>query len=864
MKKRGFTLIEVLVTLVILSIIALLVTPSIINVINNYRLQAYNEQKALILEHANDWSAANISSISTNEGAITYVNLSSLIDGGYIEGDQITNPLDGSAMNGCIVITYSAGKYTTDYSDLSCDDLKSSYLPTFNVVGIDDPVNLIDTVEVNDTYNLSNISVTAVAHDNTTLTVTGPVIFSNDVEVNSISTATVGATYNIVYTAYDEKLDLTNTATIHLSVVDTEGPSINIDNFPGDFIYDRYVTDSSFTLPIPTITDNSCGVDGNDTSVNDCVHTLVYTKTGSFNYNIIGTYPITYTATDSSGNVSVLVFYVRFIRIPALVLTGYSVNATNAYNTTAQVNSTFAIPVGKVTDSIAGTVITATTDVSSIDTSTIGATHLITYTAHMQNSTAVTTATLNVSIIDTIAPVITVNGSSTYDDAVNVEYQSTFNTPTAVVTDNSCGVSGTDTSVNGCSNTLTYNVSGSVDPNTPGYYDLTYTATDSSNNTKTLVITYHVQDNNYPILNVNGHTANYTVYVEVGSTFTAPTSVSATYNGSSINYTVSGSVDSTTLGTYHLTYTTTASNNNTTTLVLTVIVRDTTAPTLSLDGNTSNYTVSTEIYAGQNWVFNPTIVTTDNNTKVTPTVALSSGSYDSSVAGTYSVTYTATDGSNNTKSITATIVISPITNINSIVNGNGITCGGTASGYSNCHPSGQSSKGGCHECTTSLHPLATTSWQALVTVQQTYDSYRNFYGVIQFRVLSYTATTTTIQYRYGFYMVGTKSYWDENDRWSYLNVNGSDIFNTTTYAMRNEANMFTKTSPGTFATPWPPYLSAGSSVCSKTLSWSTSTISRCMTTATYTNGSLVSFTAGLRMLQTEYTYIGYIAIPYSY
>ncbi len=192
------------------------------------------------------------------------------------------------------------------------------------------------------------------------------------------------------------------------------------------------------------------------------------------------------------------------------------------------------------------------------------------------------TFTVTVHVLDNVAPVITLNGSST----VYVEYGNVYSESNATATDNY------DSSV-------TVSKSGTVNNSTLGTYTITYTASDSSGNAAASVTrTVIVRDTTKPVITLTGSS---TVYVEFGDNYSEQGATwTDAYDGSG-SATVSGSVNVGTLGTYTRTYTYTDSSGNVANSVTrTVIVHDTTAPTVTGDltytTNLLSVTTATDIY----------------------------------------------------------------------------------------------------------------------------------------------------------------------------------------------------------------------------------------------------------------------------
>ena len=177
---------------------------------------------------------------------------------------------------------------------------------------------------------------------------------------------------------------------------------------------------------------------------------------GTVNTNIVGTYTITYTATDVSGNTATATRTVTVVDTTAPVIT-----VTNGIDTVER-GSTWT-DAGATTDG--GEFVTVS---GTVNTNILG-TYAITYTA-TDVSGNVGTVTRTVTVVDTTAPVITV-------------------------------ISGTDTVAQGSTWTDAgatadggelVTVSGTVNTNILGTYMITYTATDASGNVGTATRTVTV------------------------------------------------------------------------------------------------------------------------------------------------------------------------------------------------------------------------------------------------------------------------------------------------------------------------------------------------------------------------------------
>ncbi len=93
MKKNGFTLVELLAVIVILSVIAILVTPVILGIISQSRSDVSDIQSEAIERAARHYVDANAYSLDgtcKTESGCT-ITIAELKDGGYLEEKQINN-----------------------------------------------------------------------------------------------------------------------------------------------------------------------------------------------------------------------------------------------------------------------------------------------------------------------------------------------------------------------------------------------------------------------------------------------------------------------------------------------------------------------------------------------------------------------------------------------------------------------------------------------------------------------------------------------------------------------------------------------------------------------------------------------------
>lgn len=206
---------------------------------------------------------------------------------------------------------------------------------------------------------------------------------------------------------------------------------------------------------------------------------------------------------------------------------------------------------------------------------------------------------------------------------------------------------------------LTVKISGIVDSSIIGFYDILYTATDSSNNTNTVTRTVIVKDITPPVLTLNGSsliTINHNdSYVELGAK--AIDDIDGEVEVIAI-----GVVDNSTVGSYKIVYTASDSSNNTNNVTRTIRVIDNTPPVITLNGNSL-------ITVNQNEKYDELGATATDETDGVVTVMVA-GVVNTSKIGNYEIAYTATDSANNTQTATRTISVIDVTPPILTLNGN--------------------------------------------------------------------------------------------------------------------------------------------------------------------------------------------------
>ena len=288
-------------------------------------------------------------------------------------------------------------------------------------------------------------------------------------DANGTVNSQVPGIYLITYTYTDSSGNPAVPVTRTIEVVDTTPPVISL-------IGDQNVTHLASTTYIDQGAKWNDIVDGNGSA----------DANGTVDHNTPGIYQITYSATDTAGNEAEPV--VRTIQVvdsqaPVITLIGDS-------NITHEAGPEYVDAGAKWNDSVDGN---GTADANGTVNSQVPGIYQITYTYTDSSGNPAVPVTRTIEVVDTTPPVISLIG----DQNVTHLASTTYNDQGAQWNDIVDG--------NG-----TADANGTVDHNTPGIYQITYSATDTAGNeAEPVVRTIQVVDSQAPVITLTGRQQYY-------------------------------------------------------------------------------------------------------------------------------------------------------------------------------------------------------------------------------------------------------------------------------------------------------------------------------------------------------------------
>ena len=335
--------------------------------------------------------------------------------------------------------------------------------------------------------------------------------------------------------------------------------------------------------------------------------------------SVVGVYTLTYNVTDTNGNVALEVTRIVNVvdtTVPVITL-------TDEATVTIEVGSTYTDAGATALDNYDGDLTSSIVEVSTVDATTVGA-YTVTYNITDANGNAAAEVTRTVNVVDTTVPVITLTGDAT----VTIEVGLTYTDAGSTALDN----------YDGDITSMIVEVS-TVDTSVVGVYTVTYNVTDANGNAAVEVTrTVNVVDTTVPVITLLGYA---TVTIEVGSTYTDAGATATDLSGEiSVIYT--GTVDTSVVGTFTVTYNATdASGNEAAAVNRTVNVVDTTVPVIIVTGD-----ITVTIEVGSTYT-DAGVTASDNYDGDLTSSIVEVSTVDATTVGAYTVTYNITDANGN-------------------------------------------------------------------------------------------------------------------------------------------------------------------------------------------------------------------------
>ncbi|WP_224370829.1 immunoglobulin-like domain-containing protein [Hyalangium versicolor] len=345
-------------------------------------------------------------------------------------------------------------------------------------------------------------------------------------------------------------------------------------------------------------------------------------RSGSVDLEVPGTYAISYVATDASGNKSEPVtrtLSVSDTLAPSITLNGLAnvgLECSSSYN--------YEDPGATASDRCAGDLSSAIEKSGSVDAKTPGL-YTLRYNVQDPAHHAAVEASRVVSVKDTLAPVVTLNGALSQA----VECGGTYTDPGATASD-------------ACAGALAAVATSSANPSVPGSYTIAYSATDASGNTGTSASsrTVTVSDTLAPTLTLNGPAVQ---GLECGAAYADPGASASDQCAGNLTSSIqkSGAVNNKALGTQTLHYSVSDGRGHSDAKDRTVVVSDTLAPSLTLLG-----ALSQQVQCGSAYV-DPGASASDVCAGDISGSIVRTGSVNTGAVGSYTLGYAVADPSGN-------------------------------------------------------------------------------------------------------------------------------------------------------------------------------------------------------------------------
>ena len=191
MKKKGFTLVELLAVIFMLSLILVIAVPSVNRYIKQSKEKAYNTQISTIIEAAQAYASANSGLLPRKEEFVVKITLGQLKSSGLIK-EEVKNPNDDKYFDDALTIEIKkkGETYTYDIVESTITTRDGEKSPIINLNG-----SPMVTYNLNATY--TELGASATDSD-------GNAISNIVIDKSNLVMSTEGI-YQVKYTATDTK-----------------------------------------------------------------------------------------------------------------------------------------------------------------------------------------------------------------------------------------------------------------------------------------------------------------------------------------------------------------------------------------------------------------------------------------------------------------------------------------------------------------------------------------------------------------------------------------------------------------------------------------------------------------------------------
>ena len=523
--------------------------------------------------------------------------------------------IDATAVNTAVV-----GSYSVTY-DVDDSEGNSAVQVTRTVDVVDTTISVItligpDPLVIEGGGAYAEFGATAL--DNYDGDLTGSIV----IDASAVNIAVVGS-YSVTYDMVDTNGNPAVQVVRTVDVVDTTLPVITLIGANPQTIE----VGSPYTELGATASDNYDG---------DISGSIVIDAT-AVNTAVVGSYPVTYDVTDANGNGAIQVTRTVDVvdtTMPVITLVGANPQVIEVGTAYSELGAT---ALDNYDGDITGSIVI---DATAVNTAVVGS-YLVTYDVTDANGNNAVQVTRTVNVVDTTVPVITLVGA----DPQVIEVGTGYSELGATALDNYDG-------------DITASIvidASAVDTAVVGSYSVTYDVVDANgNNAIQVVRTVDVVDTTIPVITLVGADPQ---VIEVGSPYTElGATASDNYDGDITGSIVidASAVNTAIVGSYSVTYDVADSNgNNAVQVTRTVEVVDTTIPVITLIGANPQ-----TIEVGSPYTELGATASDNYDGDITGSIVIDASAVDTSVVGSYSVTYDVADSNgNNAVQVTRTVEV---------------------------------------------------------------------------------------------------------------------------------------------------------------------------------------------------------------